>query len=107
MFTERMGAIELLSRPEGRVALAGTLLAFLQVWPSLWKILETGLTHTMDKTKNILARYIFPFLKIAYWSYLGLHFLGDQKNRSKFRWLTGFCIDFAIFCSEKNQNCIR
>ena len=35
MFTERMGAIELLSRPEGRVALAGTLLAFLQVWPSL------------------------------------------------------------------------
>jgi len=30
MFTERMGAIELLSRPEGRVALAGTLLAFLQ-----------------------------------------------------------------------------
>lgn len=79
MFTERMGAIELLSRPEGRVALAGTLLAFLQVWPSLWKILETGLTHTMDKTKNILARYIFPFLKIAYWSYLGLHFLGTKR----------------------------
>ena len=26
-------------------------------------------------------------------------FFGDQKNRSKFRWLTGFCIDFAIFCS--------
>ena len=31
MFTERVGAVELISRPEGRVALAGTLLAFLQV----------------------------------------------------------------------------
>ena len=31
MFTERIGAVELISRPEGRVALAGTLLAFLQV----------------------------------------------------------------------------
>jgi len=30
MFTERIGAVELISRPEGRVALAGTLLAFLQ-----------------------------------------------------------------------------
>ena len=79
MFTEQMGAIELLSRPEGRVALAGTLLAFLQVWPSLWKMLETGMTHTMDKTKNILARYIFPFHKIVYWSYLGLHFWGTKR----------------------------
>ena len=34
MFTERIGAVELLSRAEGRVALAGTLLAFLQVRPS-------------------------------------------------------------------------
>ena len=35
MFTERIGAVELISRPEGRVALAGTLLAFLQVGWSL------------------------------------------------------------------------
>jgi hypothetical protein len=30
MFSERVGPLELLARPEGRVALAGTLLAFLQ-----------------------------------------------------------------------------
>ena len=106
MFTERMGAIELLSRPEGRVALAGTLLAFLQVWPSLWKMLDTGMTHTMDKTKNILARYIFPFHKIVYWSYLGLHFWGTKRiGRNLDGWR-----DFVLilrFSVLKNQNCIR
>ena len=35
--------------------------------------------NNMDKTKNILARYIFPFLKIAYWNYLGLHFWGPKE----------------------------
>ena len=41
--------------------------------------ISSGMTHNMNKTKNILARYIFPFLKIVYWSYLGLHFWGTKR----------------------------
>ena len=85
MFTERMGAIELLSRPEGRVALAGTLLAFLQVWPSLKKMLGTGLTQTMDKTKKHSSSIYIPvpqnsLLELPWFTFLGTKRIGRNLD---------------------------
>jgi len=59
MFTERIGAVELISRPEGRVALAGTLLAFLQSFGlvlSLYMLVSNYLEESPaydDPTSNL------------------------------------------------------
>jgi len=62
MFTERIGAVELISRPEGRVALAGTLLAFLQSFGlvlSLYMLVSNYLEQQPpydDPTSNLCTK---------------------------------------------------